>query len=169
MDAPDPLTICLGDERQSCLRKYRHPNFLSAALHASSIDDGSLHVYGCGYCGGSHVGHYQTPILAKPTPATKLRRNGERLKRAREALRTNDGTMKPTKRQAFEQSIRDLIKQRRILELEAAKDAELNPTLLPEPDLRGIVATLLIAIGAKLQCLGRGISAQGRPPTHLAT
>ena len=111
-------------------------------MHARRIDDGGLGVYGCEHCGGSHVGHYQTPTLA-----TKLRRNSAKLERARNALLSNDGTMKPEKRRAFEQSIRDLSKQRTSLEREAAKAAEHNPALLPESNLRGIAATILISMG----------------------
>lgn len=41
-----------------CRRKIRHGDYLSASLHASSIDDGAgLRIYPCSTCDGLHVGH----------------------------------------------------------------------------------------------------------------
>ncbi len=41
----------------SCLRKRRHPNYLSALHHAASLGEGALVIYPCAFCGGLHVGH----------------------------------------------------------------------------------------------------------------
>jgi hypothetical protein len=47
--------------RDSCLRKLRHLDYLSALQHATRLnDDGSLVIYPCPVCGGLHVGHYHT-------------------------------------------------------------------------------------------------------------
>jgi hypothetical protein len=44
----------------SCLRKLRHPDYLSAFRHATGLnDDGSLVIYLCPFCGGLHVGHWR--------------------------------------------------------------------------------------------------------------
>jgi hypothetical protein len=146
-------------ERQKCQRKYRHADFLSALHHARRIDDGSLGIYGCEYCGGSHVGHHQTPTLS-----TKLQRNSARLERARRALRSNNGSMKPEKRLAFEQSVRDLLKQRSELEAEMRTAGAQNPAFLPESDPWSLVATILIGVGMRLQHLGCEFAARSRQP-----
>jgi hypothetical protein len=169
MESANPSAICSGHEKQSCLRKYRHPNFLSAVMHAREIDDGGLCIYGCEYCGGSHVGHAQRAAPAKPTLATKLRRNSSKLERAQHALRTNDGTMKPLTRRALMQSIRDLSKHRQMLEREAAKDFKEDAAPKAPSGLRGIAATLLISTGTALQHLGRAVSEGHKPPRPSTT
>jgi hypothetical protein len=109
-------------ERESCLRKHRHANYLSAIHHARRIDDGGLAIYGCPYCEGAHVGHSHNPSLS-----TRLRRNAARLDKARRALQTNNGSMKPERRQALEQSILDLRRQRRKLEAELGAAKKEHP------------------------------------------
>ena len=53
----------------SCLRKFRHPDYLSALRHAALLgDDGSLVIYPCPFCAGLHVGH------TRPGTATRVRR-----------------------------------------------------------------------------------------------
>jgi hypothetical protein len=45
----------------SCLRKLRHPNYLSALRHAAGLSqDNSLVIYPCPFCAGLHVGHTRT-------------------------------------------------------------------------------------------------------------
>jgi hypothetical protein len=63
-------------EQHSCRHKLRHFDFLSPVQHARRMDDGGLEIY-LPYCGGSHMGHSQTP-----TAAMKLRRNSTRPERA---------------------------------------------------------------------------------------
>lgn len=41
----------------NCLRKIRHPNFLSALLHARRLKDEDIRIYPCAVCDGLHVGH----------------------------------------------------------------------------------------------------------------
>jgi hypothetical protein len=42
----------------SCLRKFRHSNYLSALRHAAALSqDDSLIIYPCPFCDGLHVGH----------------------------------------------------------------------------------------------------------------
>ena len=42
----------------SCLRKLRHPNYLSALRHAAGLSqDNPLVIYPCPFCAGLHVGH----------------------------------------------------------------------------------------------------------------
>jgi hypothetical protein len=50
----------------SCLRKFRHSNYLSALLHAASLSqDDSLTIYPCPFCGGLHVGHTRPATLKR--------------------------------------------------------------------------------------------------------
>ena len=55
--------------RNSCLRKCRHSDYLSALQHAARLgDDGDLVIYPCALCAGLHVGH------ARPGTANYVRR-----------------------------------------------------------------------------------------------
>jgi hypothetical protein len=149
MAGPGSIAELSDHERERCLRKYRHADYLSAIHHARGIDDGGLAIYGCPYCEGAHVGHSENPTLS-----TRLRRNAARMDKAHHALRTNDGSMKPERRQALEQSIVDLRRQRRKLETELAVVQKNNPALAPPPEPRTLVSRLLIDIGVRLQHFG---------------
>jgi hypothetical protein len=50
----------------SCLRKYRHSNYLSALHHAAALrPDNSLVIYPCPFCDGLHVGHTHPATLKR--------------------------------------------------------------------------------------------------------
>ncbi len=145
-------------ESLTCLRKLRHDNFLSALHHARCIDDGGIGIYGCKFCAGLHLGHHSS------TPSTKLRRNKGRLDRAREALRTNDGSMKPVKRQAYEQRIRDLTQRQTELEAEVREEGPQNPAFPPELDWWALASIFLINLGVRLQHLGCDCADRSKRP-----
>ena len=57
VDEGSPGGGCTSKLRWNCERKLRHPNYLSAWHHASSLADEGLDCYPCSLCGGIHVGH----------------------------------------------------------------------------------------------------------------
>jgi hypothetical protein len=56
--------------RNSCLRKLRHTNYLTALSHAACLeDDGRLVVYPCSLCRGLHVEHLRQRSCSLLDPA----------------------------------------------------------------------------------------------------
>ena len=56
-------------ERNSCIRKFRHPDYFSALRHAATLsEEDSLVIYPCVFCVGLHVGH------VRPNTAKRVRR-----------------------------------------------------------------------------------------------
>lgn len=55
---PSPTSGKTRKRRErSCTYKLRHPNVLSALLHAADLNDDGLVIYECEFCDGLHVGH----------------------------------------------------------------------------------------------------------------
>lgn len=74
--------------QNSCLRKLRHTNYLTALLHASCLaNDGRLVIYPCGLCGGLHVGHLRQRSCPLPDPALAALDRDQLEKRIRRAQR----------------------------------------------------------------------------------
>lgn len=73
------ISMPTASEAWNCHRKLRHVNFLTAMLHASSLNDSDIVIYPCRVCGGLHVGH--------PPLRTRLAKISERLKKNSEQLK----------------------------------------------------------------------------------
>jgi hypothetical protein len=137
------------EERQTCLRKLRHEDFLSALHHARRIDDDGS---------GSHVGHHSSTIT------TKLKRTKNRLESARQSLRTDNGTMTPAKRLAYENRIRDLSRREAELHAETRKVRTQARVFPPQLDWSGFVSLILINVGVWFQHAGCRYAARSKWP-----
>lgn len=88
----------------TCKRKYRHPHFLSAMLHARRLGSPGLQVYPCEHCHyGLHVGHDPNSEATKRARAVRKRlrsiekqlaaiaRQADELQRERRSLLSEQG------------------------------------------------------------------------------
>lgn len=46
-----------GSKEETCSRKFRHEDYLSALLHARSLRVDNLDIYSYDVCSGLHIGH----------------------------------------------------------------------------------------------------------------
>lgn len=49
-------------EHNECLRKLRHPHFLSALQHAIQLSEEGISIYKCHWCGWLHLGHSRVSV-----------------------------------------------------------------------------------------------------------
>lgn len=91
-----------NDER-NCKRKLKHPNYLSALVHAMSLWDDSLVIYPCSVCGGLHLGHPKAGIR-RLTP----RQTQEKMAALRKRVRTHQ-RLAEEHQELVEELVRELV------------------------------------------------------------